>query len=85
MTNQKGTPTRATSVFVDEIDGDDVRVLLGAQGQTTLLLPRTLLPDGAREGDWVELSVRVVPPPPDDSAARRKRLAADDPGGPIKL
>ncbi len=58
------------------------RVLLDEQA---LLFPLALLPVGVREGDWVELSARVVPPPPSAAESIRERLVRDDPGGPLKL
>ncbi len=73
---------RLTQLFVDEIDDGVARLLIG---ETVVSIPTHLLPEGAREGDWIELSVGVIPPPPQDTEERRKRLAADDPGGPIKL
>lgn len=71
-----------TLLFVDEIEDGVVRVMLG---ETALTLPASLLPPDLREGDWVELSGRVVPAPPQDTEERRHRLAADDPGGDLKL
>jgi hypothetical protein len=73
--------TRATLVFVDAIEDDRARLLLGEDAFT---VPRVLLPDDAREGSWLRLSVAITPPPsePDDL---RRRLGKDDPGGPIKL
>ena len=73
---------RITRLFVDEIDDDVARVLLG---ERAFSVPVALLPVGAREGDWVEISARVFPTPPDDTDERRKSLTKDDPGGTIKL
>ena len=73
---------RMTQLFVDEIDDGVARLLIG---ETVVSIPAHLLPEGAREGDWIEMLVGVIPPPPQDTEERRKRLAADDPGGPIKL
>jgi hypothetical protein len=69
-------------LFIDEIDDGVARVLLGEQA---ISLPVAVLPAGAHEGDWIELSVGVIPAPPTDTEQRRKRLAADDPGGDVKL
>lgn len=73
---------RSTRWFVDEIDEGVARLL---SGETVLALPISALPEGAREGDWVVLSVGLIPPPQTDTEARRDRLVASDPGGPIKL
>jgi hypothetical protein len=73
---------RNTRLFIDEIEDDVARVLRDEQA---LSIPVSLLPPGAREGDWIEMSVRVIPPPPGDTEARRNRLVKDDPGGTIKL
>lgn len=77
---EKGS--RLTLLFVDEIEDGMVSLLLG---ETALTLPVSLLPPELREGDWIELSGRVVPAPPQDTDERRHRLAADDPGGDLKL
>jgi hypothetical protein len=79
-TSQRAEKT--TTVFIDEIDDDSARLLLAEHSFT---VPRTLLPEDAREGEWLTLSVARTSPPPDDTAARRARLGADDPGGTIKL
>jgi Protein of unknown function (DUF3006) len=73
---------RITRLFVDEIEDETARVLFG---EHAFSVPAALLPEGAREGDWVEVSVRSIPAPPGDTEARRERLAKDDPGGTIKL
>ena len=73
---------RATRLFVDAIDDDTARVLLG---ERVFTIPAQLLPHGAREGDWVEIAVGVVPAPASEADEIRERLAKDDPGGPIKL
>lgn len=73
---------RSTPLFVDEIQDGVARLLRGTE---VVSLSAILLPMGAREGDWIEISVGIIPAPPDDTAERRKKLAADDPGGPIKL
>jgi hypothetical protein len=73
---------KTTTLFIDEIDDDSAQLLLAEHSFT---VPRTLLPEDAREGEWLTLSVARTSPPPDDAAARRKRMGADDPGGTIKL
>jgi hypothetical protein len=67
---------------VDAIEAGRARLVLGEEAFT---VPARLLPKGAREGSWIELSGRVVPAPPSRAAAIRRKLAKDDPGGPIKL
>ena len=71
-----------TIVFIDEVEDLVVRLVLGEQ---VFHLPRALLPAGAREGQWLRISVALTPAPPDDSTALRKRMGEGDPGGDIKL
>lgn len=71
-----------TRLFVDEVERDRARVLLG---ERVLELPLELLPPGVREGDWLQMEVGVIPAPPTDTEERRRRLAKDDPEGPLKL
>lgn len=82
MTAGSSAPVRVTRLFVDELGEASARLL---RGDDLFSFPVALLPEGVREGDWVELSVALTPPPPSDSAERRKRLVRDDPGGTIKL
>jgi hypothetical protein len=72
---------RTTAVFVDAIESGRARLLLG---ETAFELPVALLPDGVREGCWLELTATIVPPPSDPNE-RRRRMGGDDPGGPIRL
>jgi hypothetical protein len=73
--------TRTTALFVDAIENERARLMLGEESFT---VPAALLPEDAREGSWVRLAASVIPPPTDPDALRRK-LGAGDPGGPIKL
>ena len=73
--------TKTTAVFVDAVEEGRARLLLGADAFT---VPTALLPDGAGEGTWLQLTATVTPPQADPDALRRK-LGRDDPGGPIKL
>jgi hypothetical protein len=73
---------RETQLFVDEVDGEVARMVLGEEVFT---MPRALLPRDAVEGSWVRMSIGVVPAPPDDTERKRKELARDDPGGDIEL
>ena len=72
---------RVTLVFVDAIEEGRARLLAGEDAFT---VPLALLPDGAREGAWLRLSLEPAPAPSDPNALR-DRLGAGDPGGPIKL
>jgi hypothetical protein len=69
-------------LFVDAIEDGHARLVLDDDAFT---VPARLLPRGAREGDWIELSLAVVAAPASDAAALRKKLARGDRGGPIKL
>jgi hypothetical protein len=73
---------RASTLFIDEIEDDSARLLLG---ERSLVVPRSLLPEDAREGDWLLFQVARTEPPSDDAAGRRARMGRDDPGGDIKL
>ena len=58
---------------IDRIDeGVAVLILCGAAGKT-ITLPSSLLPDGAKEGDIVSLSVQ---PDPDATQTERAQVAA---------
>jgi len=82
MTMKTQPTTRETRAFVDEIDGETARLLVG---DDTVHAPSRLLPPAAREGTWIRLFVEVLPAPPNDTAALRRKLGKSDPGGPIKL
>jgi hypothetical protein len=69
-------------LFVDAIEDDEVRVLLGEQRH---VLPRALLPPGAREGSWLRLAVAPSQEVGEEIEARRARLLRSDPGGKVKL
>jgi hypothetical protein len=69
-------------VFVDAIDGDHARLLLGVDA---FEVPLRLLPAGVREGSWLRLSMKEAPAPPDEGAAIREKLGRDDGGGDIEL
>ncbi len=76
-----GPKSRTTSVFVDAVERGRARLLLG---DDAFSVPAALLPDDAREGSWLTLTMRLAPPQADPETLRRK-LGADDPGGPLKL
>jgi hypothetical protein len=69
-------------LFVDAIEDDEVRVLLGEQRH---VLPRALLPPGAREGSWLRLALAPSQKVGEEIEARRARLLRSDPGGKVKL
>jgi hypothetical protein len=59
---------RVTRAFIDGLEEGTARLLLqdssDGQGEwRTYKLPAAALPPEAREGDWIELSVRTIPPP----------------------
>ena len=82
MTPTPKTPTpKTTAVFVDAVEDGRARLMLG---DDAFEVPAALLPDDAREGSWLKLTVTVTPPQADPDALRRK-LGSDDPGGPLKL
>jgi hypothetical protein len=78
----KTTKAKPNALFVDAIEDHHARLVLDDEVFT---IPARLLPRGAREGSWIELSIGVVPAPASDAAAIRKKLARGDRGGPIKL
>ena len=82
MTEKRSEHAQKTTLFIDEIEDDSVRVLFD---QRSFTIPRALLPEDSHEGEWLILSVARTSPPPNDTAARRERMGADDPGGNIKL
>ena len=73
---------RRSRAFVDALEGATARLLVGEEA---FEIPVGLLPEGAREGTWLEITVAIVSAPPDDTERRRRRLAADDPGDDIEL
>jgi hypothetical protein len=77
-----GEPAGDVLLFVDAIEGDRARLLLGAEA---FEVPRRLLPADAKEGAWVRAAFSVAPSPPDEGAALRNKLGGADDGGDIKL
>jgi hypothetical protein len=69
-------------LFVDALEDDEVRVLLG---ETPHTFPRALLPPGTREGLWLRLTLAPPQKVGEEIEARRARLLGSDPGGNIKL
>ncbi len=77
-----GEPAGDALLFVDAIEGDRARLLLGVEAFD---VPRRLLPVDAKEGSWVRASFSAAPSPPDEGAALRKKLGGGDDGGNLKL
>lgn len=67
---------RTEIAFVDSIDGDNVRILIG--GQSSLAeLPRTCLPAETREGDWMRVSFEILPEMREQRKKQVKKLLDD--------
>jgi hypothetical protein len=74
---------KQTRVFVDALEGESARLLLGEEAFT---VPRAVVPADAVEGSWIRITMAVIPRPAgDDTDERRRRLGAEDPGGDIEL
>ncbi len=73
------------TLFIDSIEEGVARLVEGKEASHAF--PAGLLPAGAVEGTWIEVSVRAVPAPAkaEDPAALRKRLGKSDPGGDFSL
>jgi hypothetical protein len=69
-------------LFVDAIEDDEAHLLLEEKRWT---IPRALLPEAAREGSWLRLTVDTSGKLGAEIEARRARLLPSDPGGNIKL
>jgi hypothetical protein len=74
----------ALLLFIDAIEGDDAWILLGEQRHR---MARALLPQDAREGAWLRLSVDAAQARKMTEAieARRQRMLQDRPPGKLKL
>ena len=97
MSQTKPTPEAATAptprlLYIDSVEAGVAR-LIPAQVTADLAsyaFPAALLPEGAREGDWIDLQVHKAAAPPqkpgeEDNAAHRARLGQADQGGDISL
>jgi hypothetical protein len=69
-------------VFIDEIEDQVARLVLDDQ---VFHLPRALLPEQVREGQWLRISAALTPAPPSGGATLRQRLNKGDPGDDIQL
>ena len=59
-----GTEANDVRLFVDAIEGERARLLLGEEA---FEIPARLLPEGAKEGSWVSVSLALVPAPSDET------------------
>jgi len=64
---------------IDRIDGDKV-VILAGQEQQRLVVPKTMFPSGAKEGDWFKAEIEDdhvfgVEPDKEETEAAKKRIA----------
>ncbi len=83
-----GEAAGSAAAYVDSVEAGVARVLIqGSDGDWhSHSLPALLLPKGAGEGSWLQLSLRQTAAPEGmDSAALRKALGRGDPGGDIHL
>lgn len=51
---------RTEIAFVDSVDGDTARVLIGGKSSPADL-PKSCLPKGTREGDWLRVIFELLP------------------------
>lgn len=74
--------------YIDAVESGVARLLLrDADGEWRgHNLPAAILPAGAKENTWLEISLRVTTPPKDqDGPDLRRKLGAGDKGGDIVL
>jgi hypothetical protein len=69
--------------LIDSVESGVARLVL--EDAHTITLPAALLPEGAREGDWVALTLERTEPPESDREARRRKLTRNDDGGDFPL
>lgn len=51
---------RTEIAFVDSVSGGVARILIGSEG-IPAELPESCLPDGTTEGDWLRVSLKLLP------------------------
>ncbi len=56
---------------IDRFEGD-YAVLLVGKDETMVNLPKNLLPEGAREGSWLSITLLLDP---EETSSREKRIA----------
>lgn len=67
---------RTEIAFLDSFDGDIARVLIG--GKSSLAdLPKTCMPRGAREGDWLRVTFELLPEMREQKKKQVKKLLED--------
>lgn len=67
---------RTEIAFVDSINGDMVRILIGGKSTPTDL-PGSCLPKGTLEGDWLRVSFELLPEKRELSKKRVLKLLED--------
>jgi hypothetical protein len=79
---------RAVLAYIDSVESGVARLLLrDSDGEWRgHALPAAILPADAREGSWLEISLRVTTPPKDEDGPKlRHKLGQGDKGGDIVL
>ena len=75
------------SVVIDRFE-EDTAVLESASG-ASYIISLGLLPEGAREGDWLRISLEIDPDATGDARAKvtalRAQILVDDDGGDFTL
>lgn len=64
---------RTEIAFVDFIEGDTVRVLIGGESSPADL-PKSCLPKGTREGDWLRVMFELLPEMREQKKKQVKKL-----------
>lgn len=77
----------SSSAFIDRIEGSQAVLLID---EKEVVVPRSQLPKGAREGVWLTADLKAVDLEltrkiEREIAERRARLMADDDGGDLSL
>lgn len=79
---------KSVTAYVDAVESAVARVLLqDAHGEWRgYSLPAGILPKGAGEGSWLQLTLQLIPPPEGEAALKlRRRLEKGDDGGDFSL
>ena len=58
---------------VDSVSDGTVRLLTGADGEKAYFFPLDLFPDGIKEGDWLDLIIKIN----NDATEKGKRVVDD--------
>lgn len=64
---------RTEIAFVDSFEGDTARVLIGGTSSPADL-PKTCLPKGTREGDWLRVTFELLPEMREQKKKQVKKL-----------